>query len=74
MFVGTVIGEGIGVGIDVGVTWTLLAGVSVKVGISDCVGVTVGVGVAVVSGWVQATKSNPISAKKNGHRMPLSMP
>ena len=49
------------------------AGVGAKVGVGDGGAVTAGVGVAVASGWAQAIKSNAVSAKKNGHRMPLSV-
>ena len=69
--VGAAIGEGEGVGAGVGATSKLWAGVAARVGIGGCVGITPGVSVAVSSGWAQATKSSPISARKrDGHRVP----
>ena len=69
--VGAAIGEGEGVGAGVGATWKLWAGVAARVGIGGCVGIAPGVRVAVASGWAQATKSSPISARKrDGHRVP----
>ncbi len=73
--VGVGVGDGVGVAVAVGVAVGVGVGegVGVDVGTGVGVGLSVGVGVVVASGWVQATSSKALKAKRKGQRKAVRM-